>query len=329
MKDFNSAVVFGKFWPLHLGHTALIADAVARSLRTLVFVNDGMEDVPATVRIGWVKEEFPDADVRSCPDLCGHDTSECTPFCSKRYASWLIENFGRVDAVFSGESYGDLLSLELGATSMRRPRDLSISGRKIRANLVGGWNLMSPPARAWYCRRVVVVGAESTGTTTLAQDLAASLSTDWVPEFGREFTEAHGLDHHWVTADFEFIAESQISMEENAARHSGPVLICDTDALATAIWHERYVGGSSRQVMNAADNHRPHLYILTCDDIPFDQDGFRDGEHIRNWMTSRFREVLKESGVPWIEVSGTRDERVSQSAEAIREFCGTEWMSTS
>jgi HTH-type transcriptional regulator, transcriptional repressor of NAD biosynthesis genes len=55
--------------------------------------------------------------------------------------------------------------------------------------------------RAWYCRRVVVLGAESTGTSTLAADLAEHLGTVSVPEYGRQFSAEHGLGHSWSSRD--------------------------------------------------------------------------------------------------------------------------------
>lgn len=60
---------------------------------------------------------------------------------------------------------------------------------------------------------------------------------------------------------------------------------------------------------------RPDRYVLTSPEgVPFEQDGLRDGEHLREWMTERFREVLDESGVEWIEVGGGREERVEWAA---------------
>ena len=96
--------------------------------------------------------------------------------------------------------------------------------------------------------RVVLVGAESTGKTTLAQDLAADLGARWVPEYGRDYTyeklarEGGRMeDLVWTTADFVAIARAQNALEAREA-DSGAVLVCDTDTLATSIWHERYWG---------------------------------------------------------------------------------------
>jgi HTH-type transcriptional regulator, transcriptional repressor of NAD biosynthesis genes len=322
MKQFRSAVVFGKFWPLHLGHLRLIGEAVTRAERVIVVVDDGSEDVPTAVRAAWVAETFPSVEVATAPDLCGHDSTECTPACSEKYAIWLSAAHGPVDAVFSGEAYGAVLASELGAVSVRLDRNrLAAAGREIRADTVGHWDLLSGAARAWYCRRVVVVGAESTGTSTLAADLAEHLGTIWVPEYGRQFSAEHGLGHNWSSRDFEEIAQRQAVMEDAAATRSGPVLVCDTDVLATALWHERYMGKRSAVVETIASERRPCLYVLTAHEIPFVQDGLRDGEHLRGWMTGRFREVLADTGVPWVQVQGNRQQRVEQAARAIALHC--------
>nr|WP_306239338.1 ATP-binding protein [Ornithinimicrobium cryptoxanthini] len=105
-----------------------------------------------------------------------------------------------------------------------------------------------------------------------------------------------------------------------AARHTPvPFLVCDTDVLATAVWHEheRYVGSRSSSIETLALARRPDLYVLTSDDIPFVQDGLRDGAHLRGWMTRRFREVLAAQDEPWVEVRGGRTERLAQAARAM------------
>jgi hypothetical protein len=112
-----------------------------------------------------------------------------------------------------------------------------------------------------------------------------------------------GLAEPWSSDEFAMIAEVQARLEDGCARDTPvPWLVCDTDVLATAVWHERYVGSRSPSIEKLAKSRVPHLYVLTLDDIPFVQDGLRDGEHMRSWMTQRFREVL--SGVRALEVNG-------------------------
>lgn len=187
--------------------------------------------------------------------------------------------------------------------------------------------------------RVVIVGAESTGSTTLAQDLTRELqmrggpfeSTTWVPEFGRDYTLAKLQraqeatpaatmdDLLWTDDDFEVIAREQNWLEDLAAGVTGAVLICDTDAFATSIWQERYLGHISDSVRQYCFAAPRALYILTSHDgVPFDADDIRDGEHLREWMTQRFREELSHLSTPWIELDGyDRRERLARAITAV------------
>ena len=184
-------------------------------------------------------------------------------------------------------------------------------------------------------RRIVVLGAESTGTTTLVEDLAERLAAPSVPEFLRHYAEERAAeagsiwDVTWTTEDFDTVADGQDRLEDEALHGWGadhdrdssppvPLLVCDTDALATAIWHRRYVGTPAPRFLRRARVRPVTLYLLTShEDVEFVQDGLRDGEHIRDEMTDWFREALGDQDVPWVEISGTRAHRLGQAVEAI------------
>ncbi|HKO23198.1 MAG TPA: ATP-binding protein, partial [Chloroflexota bacterium] len=108
----------------------------------------------------------------------------------------------------------------------------------------------------------------------------------------------------WRSEEFVHIAREQCRRENEAARQANRLLVCDTDAFATTLWHERYVGTPSQAVAAVAAGRRADLYVLTDVDIPFVQDGTRDGEHLRHWMHDRFIAELTREGHPYIVVSG-------------------------
>jgi nicotinamide riboside kinase len=106
-------------------------------------------------------------------------------------------------------------------------------------------------------------------------------------------------------------------LEAKAARQANRLMICDTNAMATGIWHERYIGTRSVEVDEIAAAHSTSLYVLTDCDIPFVQDGLRDGEGIRRWMTERFEEELAQLGVPWMKVIGNPEQRLDAAVQKI------------
>ena len=320
---FEHGLIIGKFYPLHVGHNHLIRTALTqcRSV-TVELLASVVESIPVEVRADWIRQEHPTVTLRTAMDEAEVD------FASD--AAWdahmeLIEGLlpAPVDAVFSSDEYGAELATRLGATWVQVDKGRvanPVHGRRIRDDVAGNWSSLSSPTREWMSRRVVVLGAESTGSTTLAEALAAAYETAWVPEYGREYTEIRegGLTAPWLTHEFDLIADRQQAMEREAARSSPrPLLLCDTDLFATTLWHERYLGERVPRLEARAAEHRPILYILTGDEIPFVQDGMRDGEHIRHAMQDRFREALAAQPVPWLEVRGSVAERVAAARPAI------------
>ena len=307
-------LVLGKFLPPHAGHHELVEFAVRHCSRVTVLVlGAAAEPIPLSLRRDWMRARHPRARVVAGWDELPIDFDD--PLVHDAHIELMERLLNEpIDAVFTGEAYGDLLASRWGVEHVCLPRGGVISGTAVRADPAAWWSALEPGVRAYYARRVVITGAESTGTTTLAAALAERLGTVWVPEVGREVSEARGMPYVWRDADFEMIARRQQLNEDRAARESGPVLVCDTDALATCIWQERYMGRSTGAVERIAASRSYALTVLTSDDIPFVQDGWRDGEHLRGAMTQRFRERLQG---PWIEVRGSVDERIDQVLERL------------
>jgi NadR type nicotinamide-nucleotide adenylyltransferase len=318
---YGHGLVLGKFYPLHAGHGALIRRATMDCGRVTVQVlASEVESVSLQTRMGWLREEHPTVTV-----VGGYDEAEVdygSPAAwdaHMRVISALLD--APVDAVFTGDDYGAELARRLDAEWVRADRaETPVSGRAVRADVAGHWHLLPAAVRRALTPRVVVLGAESTGTSTLAADLAEALGTVWVPEYGREYTEirAGGLHAPWRDDEFELIVDRQLAAEAAAARRAPrPLLVCDTDVLATAVWFERYRGRWPAALHRRALDHPPLLYLLTGDEIPFVADGMRDGEHIRPEMARRFREVLAGQPVPWTELRGDRRHRLAAAVRAV------------
>lgn len=316
-KKFRTGLVIGKFYPPHKGHKYLIDNALAQCDQVTVIVCDKAgQSIPGTLRAKWLQEIHPTAHILRIDDTLDEDDTESW---AKNTIKWLGH---APDAVFSSEDYGPSYAKAMGSKHVMVDQlrlNIPISGTAIRGNPFANWDYLEPPVRAYFAKRICVLGAESTGTTTLSKDLAEHYKTVWVPEYGRTFSEARifNQDQNWTTPEFTHIAEMQSVMEDALALLSNKIVICDTDPFATTLWHMRYMDARARSVEAIADSRHYDLYILTGDEIPFVQDGLRDGEHIRHWMHNLFMEELQRSGRPYLLVHGTREQRLALAVSVI------------
>ena len=168
-------------------------------------------------------------------------------------------------------------------------------------------------------RRVCILGAESTGKTTLAVRLARHYGTECVTEYGREYSIRHRkkLRDTWTTDEFRNIAAVQARREDLLAQRAEGVLFCDTDVFTTACFHDVYMGFKDDVLEQQARRRRYDLYFLCGLDVPFVQDGWRDDGPHRTAMDGAYRAFLEETGANWIELHGTYEERQEQAVAAV------------
>lgn len=315
-------LIVGKFYPPHSGHQYLIETALAQVEQLFVIVCQRPDEQPCgELRAAWLRELYPDARVLLVDDCYDADDSQLW---AKLCREWL--GFAP-EVVFTSEDYGERFAHYLDCRHVlvdHARSKLPISGTRVRANAMNCWQYLAPPVRGYYAKRVCLVGAESTGKTTLAQDLATYFATCWVPEYGREYSErmlAEQGEYRWQSADFVHIAMTQCQREDATARHCQRVLLCDTDAFATTIWHRRYLQERSPEVEAIAARHRvPDLYLLCDVDVPFVQDGTRDGEQIRTWMHAVFLAELQQQQRLYLLLQGDFAARRGQAILAIEEL---------
>jgi NadR type nicotinamide-nucleotide adenylyltransferase len=314
---YNRGLVIGKFYPPHKGHEYLIKYATNNCKDLIVVVCDSpLYKIPAASRVEMLKKIFPRVKVISVIDIGKDDDSVAWAEYTRNFLGYAPE------VVFTSEHYGDNYAKYLGAKHIKLDIDrieYPISGTAVRSNVYGNIEWINPKIRSYLIPKVVIVGAESTGTTTLANALAKHYKANNVLEYGRFYSEIKSYSGiKWESEDFEHIAKIQNQIEKRLHAKSSKVLICDTNSFATEIWHERYMGYMSRSVKRISDSiSAPDLYILTGDEIPFVQDGTRDGEGIRHQMHQRFLEELESRGHNYILVTGSKEKRFSVSVKVI------------
>lgn len=320
MKTFVRGVVIGKFYPPHRGHKHLIDTATSQCERvTVILCGKPTDTIDPELRGAWLREMHPDCEVMVIDDH--YDAND-----SHVWAENTIRWLGHApDVVFTSEDYGERYSALMGCQHVQVDKarvTVPCSGTTIRHDPWANWEFIEPPVRGYFARRICVLGAESTGTTTMAKSLAAHYHTEWVAEFGRELSELkiQRGQMDWRSEEFVDVALEQCRREDEAARRCNRMLICDTNAFATNLWHRRYMGSHNKAVAQIAAGRKYDLYLLTGDEIPFVQDGTRDGEHIRHQMHGWFVEALEQQRTPWLLLRGTHEERMRQAIGRIAEL---------
>jgi HTH-type transcriptional regulator, transcriptional repressor of NAD biosynthesis genes len=323
----KTGLVIGKFMPPHRGHAVLIRAAEAHCDELFVIVCDaGWHDVPAELRAEWVAETHPD--VRTL--VLDQDELGLADDDSEGWARATMDVIGRApDLVFTSEDYGPRYAASMDAEHIRIDRSREPEGfnaTAIRADPQAHLDWLDPPVRAHYVARVCVIGAESTGKTTLAMDLAEHYGVGFVGEFGRYYTEAmpEPARYRWQTADFRLIARAQAALEDDAARWTPAPLICDTNPFVTAVFHEAYLGRPDPDLEMAARARPYHLFVLCDLETPFEQDhtGLRHEGERRTWMHQRCRDYVESHGAAVVHAAGSREDRLNQATQAVDRVIG-------
>ena len=168
--------------------------------------------------------------------------------------------------------------------------------------------------------KIVLFGPESTGKTTISQQLARHYNTVWVPEYAREY-----LQNKWnnfrktcENDDLIPIAIGQMKMENELSKKADSVLICDTDLLETKVYSQEYYGGYvDPRLDEAAQTNTYDLYLLTYIDTPWEADDLRDRPELRLEMFQAFENALKTHGKKYIILKGSRKKRFNKAMKAI------------
>lgn len=302
-------LVLGKFLPPHAGHVYLIEHALRCVDRLTVVVGTlAREPIPGALRFAWMTELFPRATVVHLTDENPQEPSEHPAFWAIWKASIQRVVPEPIDVVFASEPYGARLAEDHGARFI--PVDpgrnvVPISGTAIRDDPFAHWQHLPAPVRAHYAKRVCIVGAESTGKSTLAAQLAAHYRTHCVPEYARTYLEALGRPP--IASDMPVIAAGQSASEDVLARSCNRILICDTDTRVTRLWSEALFGTCDPAIRD----RRYDLTIATGPELPFEPDPVRYLPEQRLAFHARCVEFAD------LVVTGDRESRLRAACAAI------------
>ena len=172
-------------------------------------------------------------------------------------------------------------------------------------------------------KKIVVIGPESTGKSTLCEQLAAHYKTCWVKEYAREYLLANGTQYTYD--DLLVIAKEQINSEEAAIKnfqHPTPNiqhLFIDTDLYVIKVWEEYVFQQCHHWVLNRIVERKYDLYLLCNIDLPWVKDELREYPDLktREKLYHYYKDIMVNQNIPWVDIKGNYEERLQKAITVI------------
>jgi NadR type nicotinamide-nucleotide adenylyltransferase len=175
-------------------------------------------------------------------------------------------------------------------------------------------------------KKIVVVGPESTGKSTLCEKLAAHYNTKWVQEYAREYLLKNGTDYTFD--NLLDVAKGQLANEDNGIaaltqqlQDGGPnlPLFIDTEMYVLKTWCEFVFGKCHQWILNKVVERSYDLYLLANVDAPWVKDELREypDYDTRARLYHHYKDIVINQHVPWVDISGDYDERLQRAIAAV------------
>lgn len=174
-------------------------------------------------------------------------------------------------------------------------------------------------------RKIVVIGPESTGKTSLCEQLAAHFHAKWCPEYAREYLLAHGNQYSFE--DLLTIAKGQVELEDRYTesvikeKNGSSLLFIDTDQYVMKVWCEFVFDRCHQWILNQIVERKYDLYLLCNTDLPWVKDELREYPDLesRERLFHIYRDIMINQNTPWVEIRGEDYKlRFKTAMEAVR-----------
>lgn len=332
----------GSFDPLHLGHIhdMIRAASMCEELYIMISWCEGRESASKELRYRWIYnnvKHLPNVKIMLVEDKAVSKEEYNTDYYWENGANDIKRLIGkRIDAVFCGSDYKGTNRFE----SLYCPEseviyfdraEVPISSTEIRD---GGcsvfWDYLPPICRPHYVKRVLVVGGESTGKSTLVQNLAIAYNTNFVREVGRETCEMAGGEEYMSVDDLYENFVRQKAEEIAATKHSNRILFIDTDALTTKFYAQFLLNSDDEKLKcNAladaiSDINRFDLVLFLEPTVKWVQDGTRNDEIAlnREIFSEQIKNLFRERGIEFESIDGDYVQRFDTAKKLIFERFG-------
>lgn len=310
---YSVGLIVGKFSPLHRGHELVINTALAQCKQVVIISYTSLTDAPSAVqRRAWLTKMFPTATVLVPEGGFPQDNDSEDAHRVYCYNMCALINLVP-DAIFASETYLTGFAQRMALLANKEVTPVMVDLERIQ-NPISGTALRNDPAlQADWCsavvnaplgKRVLFIGAESSGKTTIAQESARRFAgATWVPEYGREMWDKR--EGKLLYEDMEHIGLTQVTQEE-AAMRTHALVFCDTSPLVTEFYSQELFGSVAAQLTILAQ--REYDYVFWCTrDFGYVEDGTRNGVEFGTRQEEFYKENLGNVTV----LSGSVDQRIN------------------
>lgn len=317
------AFVFGKFLPFHKGHEAMIKFSLTKCdfLTILVCCSD-KENISAITRKVWIEKAFQNnknIEVKTFSYFENElpNTSETSKEISEIWANAFKKLFPDYLLVITSEPYGNIVADFMHIQHI--PFDIDkkqfpISASLIRSNLFSNWHFLPDSVKPNYAIKVVILGTESTGKTTLTKKLSAHYNGTFILEAGRDLIPN---SKKFSFEDLLLVAQEHAKRIQEAVLGNSPLIIIDTDIHITKSYAQFKFNTKLEVNDDIYDTNKADLYLYLNNDVDYYQDGTRLNEKERNLLDLSHRQVLTNHNINFIEISGNWQSRFEKAVEQI------------
>ena len=321
-KRFDKGLVLGKFYPFTLGHKYLMDTAITQCSTVFIMIcSISSETISGEIRYNWIKETYkdnPNVKVIWCDDELPQYPNECRnidEFYNLYWCPAVYSRIDKLDVIFTSENYGDEFSKYLGIKHVLvdlERKTVPISGTKIRNNYYNNFNYLPNIVKKYFMKKVLIIGTESTGKSTMTKLLAEHYKCDYVEEYGRTYDETIKPANTWIVNDYEIVAETHFKNIENK---TDKLLIVDTDAITTKLFGEMYINNfKSNFIEDIINKQHFDLILFLNTDVKWVDDGTREFEHRRIEHFNKIKNELMSRNLDFKLISGSDYDDRLQSA---------------
>lgn len=168
-------------------------------------------------------------------------------------------------------------------------------------------------------KKIVILGPESTGKSSLCKQLAEHYHTTWIPEYAREYLEKHGPQYNYE--DLLTIAKGQLELEDKLTSHASGLttVFLDTNLYVVKIWSEFVFKKCHRLILDALAERSYDLYLLKKPDLVWVPDPLREYPELaqREKLYKMYKDCMINQSVPWEEIGGTDQARLKSAIQAV------------